>query len=236
MRSSSSISVRQLAKSAAKGGVGQCIRTTLPYIRSDVPVLIVFKALGFVVRACLVPAKSRDAVPALEEPQHSTEKCTDHKGVSCAKICAPKPCAGGQEALAHIVHNLEVGEGIHVPGFLLLHQTHSLPVLLSAQADKEALAHIVYNLEGGEAGEVDAQMVEALRPSIEEAEPIETQEMALDYIGKRGAQVGRPVVLSESYFNLGTEKEEGCGDGARLHQQARRPGGEPVCFVLWLWL
>jgi hypothetical protein len=49
MRSSSSISVRQLAKSAAKGGVGQCIRTTLPYIRSDVPVLIVFKALGFVV-------------------------------------------------------------------------------------------------------------------------------------------------------------------------------------------
>lgn len=50
MRSSSSISVRQLAKSAAKGGVGQCIRTTLPYIRSDVPVLIVFKALGFVVR------------------------------------------------------------------------------------------------------------------------------------------------------------------------------------------
>jgi DNA-directed RNA polymerase II subunit RPB2 len=51
MRSSSSISVRQLAKSAAKGGVGQCIRTTLPYIRSDVPVLIVFKALGFVVSA-----------------------------------------------------------------------------------------------------------------------------------------------------------------------------------------
>ena len=50
MRSSSSISVRQLAKSAAKGGVGQCIRTTLPYIRSDVPILIVFKALGFVVR------------------------------------------------------------------------------------------------------------------------------------------------------------------------------------------
>lgn len=57
------------------------------------------------------------------------------------------------------------------------------------QADKEALAHIVYNLEGGEVGEVDAQMVEALRPSIEEAEPIETQEMALDYIGKRGGQV-----------------------------------------------
>mmetsp|Transcript_14538 Transcript_14538/g.43946 ORF Transcript_14538/g.43946 Transcript_14538/m.43946 type:complete len:1179 (+) Transcript_14538:450-3986(+) len=103
-RSSSSISVRQLAKSQAKGGIGQCIRTTLPYIRSDVPILIVFKALGLV-------------------------------------------------------------------------------------ADKEALAHIVYNLDGGH-GAVDTQMVEALRPSIEEAEPIETQEMALDYIGKRGAQVG----------------------------------------------
>lgn len=64
MRSSSSISVRQLAKSAAKGGVGQCIRTTLPYIRSDVPVLIVFKALGFVVRACFVPAKSRVICPS----------------------------------------------------------------------------------------------------------------------------------------------------------------------------
>lgn len=48
-RSSSSISVRQLAKSQAKGGIGQCIRTTLPYIRSDVPILIVFKALGLVV-------------------------------------------------------------------------------------------------------------------------------------------------------------------------------------------
>ena len=56
------------------------------------------------------------------------------------------------------------------------------------QADKEALAHIVYNLDG-EHGEVDAQMIEMLRPSIEEAEPIETMDMALDYIGKRGAQV-----------------------------------------------
>lgn len=55
------------------------------------------------------------------------------------------------------------------------------------QADKEALAHIVYNLDGGH-GVVDTEMVEALRPSIEEAEPIETQEMALDFIGKRGAR------------------------------------------------
>lgn len=45
----------------------------------------------------------------------------------------------------------------------------------------------MYNLDASH-GVVDTQMVEALRPSIEEAEPIETQQMALDYIGKRGAQ------------------------------------------------
>ncbi len=67
-------------------------------------------------------------------------------------------------------------------------ELNSISTLETAQADKEALAHIVYNLDG-EHGEVDAQMIEALRPSIEEAEPIETMEMALDYIGKRGAQV-----------------------------------------------
>ena len=49
-RNTSSISVRMLAKSAAKGGAGQCIRATLPYIRSDVPIIIIFRALGFVVR------------------------------------------------------------------------------------------------------------------------------------------------------------------------------------------
>jgi hypothetical protein len=33
-------------------------------------------------------------------------------------------------------------------------------------------------------------MMEALRPSIEEAQPVNTQELALDYIGKRSNQVG----------------------------------------------
>ena len=32
-------------------------------------------------------------------------------------------------------------------------------------------------------------MMEALRPSIEEAQPINSQELALDYIGKRANQV-----------------------------------------------
>lgn len=84
-----------------------------------------------------------------------------------------RPSSNADEQLLHAIDNLLPVS--RVPSGL--------------QADKEALAHIVYNLEGGDAGEVDTAMVDALRPSIEEAEPIETQDMALDYIGKRGAQV-----------------------------------------------
>ena len=40
----------------------------------------------------------------------------------------------------------------------------------------------MYNFE-------DHEMMEGLRPSIEEAQPINTQELALDYIGKRASQV-----------------------------------------------
>jgi hypothetical protein len=36
----------------------------------------------------------------------------------------------------------------------------------------------------------DHEMMEALRPSIEEAQPINSQQLALDYIGKRASQVG----------------------------------------------
>jgi len=36
----------------------------------------------------------------------------------------------------------------------------------------------------------DTAMMEALRPSIEEALPINSQDLALDYIGKRGSSVG----------------------------------------------
>jgi DNA-directed RNA polymerase II subunit RPB2 len=35
----------------------------------------------------------------------------------------------------------------------------------------------------------DHEMMEALRPSIEEAQPIHSQQLALDYIGKRASQV-----------------------------------------------
>lgn len=50
------------------------------------------------------------------------------------------------------------------------------------QSDKDILEHIVYDFN-------DHEMMEALRPSIEEAQPIHSQNLALDYIGKRASQV-----------------------------------------------
>ncbi|KAI8471554.1 MAG: RNA polymerase II second largest subunit [Monoraphidium minutum] len=106
-RTSSGMAVKMLAakggKAAGKAGrgvSGSVIRVGLPYVKADVPVLIVFRALGCV-------------------------------------------------------------------------------------SDREILEHIVYDWG-------DTEMMEALRPSIEEAQPINTQELALDYIGKRSNQVGVP--------------------------------------------
>ncbi|XP_039830932.1 DNA-directed RNA polymerase II subunit RPB2-like isoform X2 [Panicum virgatum] len=98
-RPASSMFVRMLSRAGAKGGSsGQHIRATLPYIRADIPIIIVFRALGFV-------------------------------------------------------------------------------------ADKDILEHICYDFS-------DTQMMELLRPSLEEAFVIQNQQVALDYIGKRGATVG----------------------------------------------
>ncbi|UPQ98204.1 subunit RPB2 of DNA-directed RNA polymerase II [Chloropicon primus] len=46
-------------------------------------------------------------------------------------------------------------------------------------ADKEILQHIVYDFE-------DTEMLDLLKASLEEGAPIESQDVALDYIGKRG--------------------------------------------------
>ncbi|KAF9611039.1 hypothetical protein IFM89_026390 [Coptis chinensis] len=81
-----------------QGSSGQYIRATLPYIRTEIPIIIVFRALGFV-------------------------------------------------------------------------------------ADKDILEHICYDFS-------DNQMMELLRPSLEEAFVIQNQLVALDYIGKRGSTVG----------------------------------------------
>ncbi|GAB4814750.1 hypothetical protein N2152v2_001796, partial [Parachlorella kessleri] len=97
-RTVSTMQVKMLSRAGMKKAAGQCIRAGIPYVRSDIPILIVFRALGFV-------------------------------------------------------------------------------------ADKDILEHIVYDFG-------DNEMMEALRPSIEEAFPIQSQEVALDYIGKRGSTIG----------------------------------------------
>ena len=50
-------------------------------------------------------------------------------------------------------------------------------------ADKDILEHLVYDFE-------DHEMMQLLRNSIEEAQVIQSQEVALDFIGKRGSAVG----------------------------------------------
>jgi len=54
-------------------------------------------------------------------------------------------------------------------------------------SDREILEHICYDVKGETA---DKAMMERLRPSLEEAFVIQNQEVALDYIGKRGSTEG----------------------------------------------
>ncbi|KAL9267561.1 DNA-directed RNA polymerase II subunit RPB2-like protein [Drosera capensis] len=98
-RSPSTMFVHMLSRTGSKGGSsGQYIKATLPYIKNEIPIIIIFRALGFV-------------------------------------------------------------------------------------ADKDILEHICYDFS-------DTQMMELLRPSLEEAFVIQNQQVAVDYIGKRGANVG----------------------------------------------
>eukprot|EP01087_Luapelamoeba_hula_P007555 TRINITY_DN1846_c2_g1_i1.p1 TRINITY_DN1846_c2_g1~~TRINITY_DN1846_c2_g1_i1.p1 ORF type:complete len:1191 (-),score=165.77 TRINITY_DN1846_c2_g1_i1:149-3694(-) len=97
-RPTSTMYVKMMAKGDAKVGVGQTIKATIPYIRQDIPVIIVFRALGFV-------------------------------------------------------------------------------------ADREILELIVYDFQ-------NRDMMELLRPSLEEAFVIQDNAVALDYIGKRGTTIG----------------------------------------------
>jgi DNA-directed RNA polymerase II subunit RPB2 len=97
-RLASSVQIKMLSRSNERGISGQYIRVTLPYIKQDIPIFIVFRALGIV-------------------------------------------------------------------------------------SDRDILEHICYDFN-------DSQMLELLKPCIEEAFVIQEQNVALDYIGKRGATVG----------------------------------------------
>jgi len=94
-RPTSTLYVKMLHRGGQRS---QCIRATLPYIRQDVPIIIIFRALGFV-------------------------------------------------------------------------------------ADRDILEHICYDFK-------DTKSMELLRPSLEEAFVIQDQNIALDFIGKRGTAIG----------------------------------------------
>lgn len=97
-RPTSTMYVQMYAKGGKNGAVeGNQIRANIPYIRQDIPVVIIFRALGFV-------------------------------------------------------------------------------------ADREILEHICYDFS-------DAELMERFRPSLEEAFVIQQQEIALDFIGRRGSAV-----------------------------------------------
>lgn len=61
-------------------------------------------------------------------------------------------------------------------------------------------------------------MLEALRASIEEAQPISSQELALDYIGKRSNQVGR-----RGLKGVGWPGQTGCAAWATWARSRRWP-------------
>lgn len=44
----STLFLKMMAKGGEKGSSGQCIRATVPYIKSDIPIVIIFRALGIV--------------------------------------------------------------------------------------------------------------------------------------------------------------------------------------------
>ncbi|KAH3746191.1 DNA-directed RNA polymerase II subunit RPB2 [Pelomyxa schiedti] len=94
----STMYIKMLAKGSSSKNTGQCIRATLPLIRKDIPIIVVFRALGFV-------------------------------------------------------------------------------------ADRDILEHICYDFN-------DTEMMELLRPSLEEAVVIQDRNVALDFIGKRGSAIG----------------------------------------------
>jgi len=94
-RPTSTMYVKMLARGGTKS---HCIRCTIPYIRQDIPIIIVFRALGFV-------------------------------------------------------------------------------------ADRDILEHICYDFK-------DNKMMDLLKPSLEESFVIQDQNVALDFIGKRGTAIG----------------------------------------------
>jgi DNA-directed RNA polymerase II subunit RPB2 len=114
-RPPSSFAVKMMSKGKFKGSHGECITATMPYIKADIPVVILFRALGFI-------------------------------------------------------------------------------------SDKEILDHICYDHN-------DKVMMECMRPSLEETYVIQSQDVALDYIAKRGSAFGSTREKRINYAKSILEKD-----------------------------
>lgn len=114
-RPTSTLYVKMMKAPKGSAITGSVLRATIPYIRQEIPIMIIFRALGFV-------------------------------------------------------------------------------------SDRDILEHICYDLK-------DAQMMELLRPSLEEAFVIQNQEVALDWIGKRGTTVGATRAKRIEYAQQILQKE-----------------------------
>lgn len=114
-KQASPLTLKMMRSTAERGSNSQTIRATLPYIRADVPAVIVFRALGLV-------------------------------------------------------------------------------------SDRDVLQHVCYDND-------DFEMLEMLKPSLEEAFVIQDQEVALDFIGKRGSTVGATKERRVKYAQEILQKE-----------------------------
>ena len=93
----------------------------------------------------------------------------------------------------------------------------SSPPPPSLQSDRDILEHIVYDLDA------DPAMLEALRSSVEEAQEVQTQEEALNYLGKRGTVTGASKVRGSAGRVLGV----GEGNCARAYLGCKNPPTQP---------
>ncbi|KAJ3113523.1 DNA-dependent RNA polymerase II [Phlyctochytrium bullatum] len=130
-RLASTLFMKMLHRKGEKGATtGQVIHTSLPYIKSDIPVVIVFRALG-------------------------------------------------------------------------------------VQSDRDILEHICYDLN-------DSQMLEALKPCIEEAFVIQDQDVALDFIGRRGQSIAVTREKRIDYARQILQKEMLPHVGTKPHMESRK--------------
>ncbi|KAF9129847.1 DNA-dependent RNA polymerase II [Mortierella sp. 14UC] len=86
---------------------------------------------------------------------------------------------------------------------------------LGLVADRDVLEHICYDRN-------DYQMLEMLKPCIEQAFVIQDKEVALDYIGKRGTTVGVTKEKRTKYATEILQKEFLPHVGTQSHNQTRK--------------